>query len=80
MKTFNIQEKQLAQFLRRIEAGYPDNPYHNRCAAGYTSPIFIVWLGKEAGADSLPSGDHHDSWRPDPKTLVSQLPKASHFR
>ena len=32
MKAFNICENQLVTFLQRIEAGYPDNPYHNRQA------------------------------------------------
>ena len=32
MKAFNICENQLATFLQQIEAGYPDNPYHNRQA------------------------------------------------
>ncbi|KAK9831614.1 hypothetical protein WJX74_002581 [Apatococcus lobatus] len=33
MSTFHIHESQLAQFLQQIEAGYPDNPYHNRIHA-----------------------------------------------
>ena len=29
---FDIDEGKLACFLKRIEAGYRDNPYHNRQA------------------------------------------------
>ena len=30
---FNIKESKLINFLKRIEQGYPDNPYHNRIHA-----------------------------------------------
>ena len=30
---FNIRENKLVAFLKRIEQGYPDNPYHNRIHA-----------------------------------------------
>ncbi|KAK9831575.1 hypothetical protein WJX74_000880 [Apatococcus lobatus] len=33
MTAFNICENQLVNFLQQIEAGYPDNPYHNRVHA-----------------------------------------------
>ena len=31
-EAFGISESKLAAFLQRIESGYEDNPYHNRCA------------------------------------------------
>lgn len=30
---FDIKESKLIAFLKRIELGYPDNPYHNRTHA-----------------------------------------------
>ncbi|KAK9803589.1 hypothetical protein WJX72_002875 [[Myrmecia] bisecta] len=33
VKHFRLNEIKLARFLNRIEAGYPDNPYHNRLHA-----------------------------------------------
>ncbi|KAK9824027.1 hypothetical protein WJX72_007091 [[Myrmecia] bisecta] len=33
IKTFKLEEAKLARFLRAIEEGYPNNPYHNRSHA-----------------------------------------------
>lgn len=30
VRHFGMNELKLARYLRRIEDGYPDNPYHNR--------------------------------------------------
>lgn len=29
--SFNLNETKLARFLQRVEDGYKNNPYHNRC-------------------------------------------------
>ena len=42
MQAFNICETRLARFLKRIEAGYLANPYHNSSHA--TSVLQITHL------------------------------------
>lgn len=40
---FRLKEAQLVAFLQRIEAGYPNNPYHNRMhAAGVLQLMHLI--------------------------------------